>query len=73
MKLINFLKPINLFGKIGLTLYFGGAIAYIIVFIYFWNNPSNNFYFQAIINLTFWLIGVIGMIIYITHLVKRKA
>jgi hypothetical protein len=71
LKLIRFLKPTNLFGKIGLILYLGGVAAYILVFTYFWNNPSNEFYFEFIINQTLWLIGIIGMIIYITHLVKK--
>lgn len=72
MKVINYLRPNTLFGKVGLSLYLGGAIIYTSIFIYFWNNPSENYYFEFIINQTFWLIGVIGLVMYIIHLVKKK-
>jgi vacuolar-type H+-ATPase subunit I/STV1 len=72
MKIINYLRPTTLFGKVGVSLYLGGAIIYTLIFIYFWNNPSENYYFEFIINQTFWLIAVIGMIMYIIHLVKKR-
>jgi hypothetical protein len=71
-RVIRFLKPKNIKGKIGLYLYLGGIFAFTISFAYFWNSPDANFYVGYILDIIFWLIGSIGMIIYFTHLFKNK-
>lgn len=72
MKLIKFFKPTTKFGKVGLTLYLGGAIIYLLYSIFTWDNPNVNFYFGYITSWIIWLIGATGMVMYITYLLKKK-
>lgn len=72
MKLVKYLKPTTKFGKVGLSLYLGGLIIFILHFIYTWDNPSTNFYVGFITSWIIWLIGMFGIIMYIIHLVKKR-
>lgn len=72
MKIIQFLKPTTLFGKIGLALYLGGAISFFVGLIYFSKYPTGNLFTEMAINLTTWLLGVVGLIMYLIYLVKKN-